>query len=154
MPLRPRKCQDEAVARFDSSSIRRFYDRNTPAFARFGQGGRSGAIRRAVWGPGVTNRDQAFHFVDHQIAEQVSELSADAGTLHVLDLGCGLGASLCYLASRHPIRATGVTISAVQARHATARFREAGLGDRVTCLEADYCHLPASLAPADLAYAI
>jgi cyclopropane fatty-acyl-phospholipid synthase-like methyltransferase len=65
-----------------------------------------------------------------------------------------VGASLCYLAERLPIRGTGITLSPVQARLAAERIREAGLSGRVACIEGDYCDLPASVGPADLAYAI
>ena len=134
--------------------VRQFYDRNTPSFASFGQGGRTGAIHRAVWGPGVTSRDQAFHFVDHQIAEHIHELSSPAHQLHVVDLGCGIGGTLCYLATRLPVRATGVTLSPVQAARARARVAKAGVEDRVRCLVGDYCDLPPEVETADLAYAI
>ena len=75
-------------------------------------------------------------------------------TTHVVDLGCGVGASLCYLADRLSIRGTGITLSPVQARLATERVRDAGLSDRIACVEADYCDLPAGIGQADLAYAV
>lgn len=52
------------------------------------------------------------------------------------------------------MRGTGITLSPVQARLAAERIRDAGLSDRVVCIEADYCDLPAGIGPADLAYAI
>jgi SAM-dependent methyltransferase len=150
------------MPRFESSEIRRYYDRHTPAFIRFGQGGSAGAIHRAVWGPGVATRQQAFHYVDDRIAGLLGARDSKLGTrdssgpdgLHVVDLGCGVGASLCYLAERLPLRGTGVTLSPVQARLAAERISEAGLSDRVECLVGDFNALPASLGPADLAYAI
>ena len=71
-----------------------------------------------------------------------------------MDLGCGVGGSLTYLASRSPIRATGITLSAVQAEIAADRIESLKLADRVTCIEGDYTSVPASVAPADLAFAI
>jgi len=139
---------------FTTAEIRSYYDRHTRAFVRFGQGGRDGAIHRAVWGPGVTTRSGAFHYVDDRIAELTRSLPASSGTTHVVDLGCGVGASLCYLAERLPIRATGMTLSPVQARLANERIQEARLSDRVTCIQGDYCEIPSSVERADLAYAI
>lgn len=139
--------------RFDTADIRRYYDRHTPAFIRFGQGGSAGAIHRAVRVPGADTL-QAFHYVDDQIAELTRSLLSTSAAPHLLDLGCGVGASLCYLADRLPIRGAGVTLSPVQARLAAERVREAGLSDRVEVIEADYCALPARVRPADLAYAI
>ena len=143
--------------RFNVAEIRRYYDRHTSAFIRFGQGGGAGAIHRAVWGPGTTTREQAFHYVDDRIAGMVRAQISTPGTAdapHIVDLGCGVGASLCYLAERLPVRGTGITLSPVQARLAAECIRDAGLSSRVTCVEADYCDLPASVEPADLAYAI
>lgn len=138
---------------FDVARIRRYYDHNTTAFVAFGQGGRVGAIHRAVWGPGTVDREQAFHYVEDRIAEFMPRLPRALDVPHVVDLGCGVGGSLCYLAGRLPIRGTGITLSPVQARLAEQRVREAGVSDRVVCIEGDYCD-PAGVGPADLAYAI
>lgn len=141
-----------AVARFDSAQVRRYYDRHTHAFTRFGQGG--GAIHRAVWGPGVATRRQAFHYVEDRIAALAQSLVAPGTVPHLVDLGCGVGTSLLYLAERLPIHGTGITISPVQARLARRRIHEAGFSGRITCVEGDYCAIPANVEKADLAYAI
>ena len=73
---------------------------------------------------------------------------------HVVDLGCGVGASLCYLAERLTITGTGVTLSPVQVRAARERIKSAGLTDRVACIEGDYGDLPDGMQAADVAYAI
>ena len=137
--------------RFTPAEIRRYYDRHTSTFVALGQGGSVGAIHRAVWGPGVAARDDAFHFVEDRIVERLRLLSP-AG--HVVDLGCGVGASLCYLAEQLPLTGTGITLSPVQARVASERIRLAGLESRVACVEGDYTDLPAAIRRADLAYAI
>ena len=142
------------MPRFNTTQVRRYYDRHTPAFVAFGQGGHLGAIHRAVWAPGTANRQQAFLYVEDQIAELIRSLRPTGDVPHVVDLGCGVGASLCYLAAHLAIRGTGITLSPVQARFAEQRVREAGLSDRISCLEGDYCDLPASIGPADLAFAI
>lgn len=139
---------------FDADGVRRYYDRRTAAFVARGQGGRVGAIHRAVWGPGAATRDEAFRFVESRIAERIAAERTGARTPHVVDLGCGVGASLCYLARRLPIRGTGVTLSPVQARLARERIAAAGVADRVACLEGDFTDLPDGVAQADLAYAI
>ena len=155
--------------RFDVPAIGRYYDRHTPAFVRFGQGGSAGAIHRAVWGPGVTTRAEAFRYVDDQIADMVRSLvsvsefskatentepACEGIRAHVVDLGCGVGASLCDLAERLPIRGTGITLSALQARLGTERASDRGVSNRVTCIEGDYGDLPPDVESADLAYAI
>ena len=72
----------------------------------------------------------------------------------MIDLGCGIGSSLCVLAERLVIRGTAVTLSPVQAQLAQRRIAEAGRSDRIQCIEADYCDLPSECDTADLAYAI
>ena len=143
-----------ALLRFSPAQIRRYYDRNTSTFVALGQGGSVGAIHRAVWGPGVTVREDAFHFVEDRIAERIKLIGELSPAVHVVDLGCGVGASLCYLAEKLPISGTGITLSPVQARLAAERIRLAGLADRIACVEGDYNDLPAGMRRADLAYAI
>ena len=139
---------------FDAAAVRRYYDRNTGAFVAHGEGGAAGALHRAVWAPGVADADGAFHHVDDRLIALLRDLPATGRPVHVVDLGCGVGGSLCHLAARRPIRGTGLTLSPVQVRHAARRIRAAGLSDRVRCIEADYCAPPPDLPPADLAYAV
>ena len=96
---------------------------------------------------------QAFRYVEDQIAQLMQGLPPSLERSHVVDLGCGVGASLCYLAARC-LSGTGITLSPVQARLAERRIRESGLSDRIRCVEGDYCDLPIDIGPADLAYAI
>jgi tocopherol O-methyltransferase len=139
-------------ARFDAADIKRYYDRHTVSFVRFGQGRAS--IHRAVWGPHTQTQEEAFHYVDDQIAALVRRADAPLSAVHVIDLGCGVGSSLCYLAERLPIRGTGVTLSSAQAQMARQFIEAAGLAARVECLEGDFTNLPPTIKPADLAYAI
>jgi tocopherol O-methyltransferase len=142
------------MPRFDTEQIRRYYDRNTSSFVALGQGGGAGAIHRAVWGPGTSTREQAFHFVEDRIADVVRLIAERSTPPHVVDLGCGVGGSLCYLAGLLPITGTGVTLSPVQVRVARERIEAAGLSDRVACIEGDYGDLPEGTKTADVAYAI
>lgn len=132
-----------------TSDVEEYYEANTKRFLRFGQGGTVGAIHRAVWGPGVQTRAEAFHYVHDRLVELVSPQ-----TQRVLDLGCGVGASLEYLAHRRDISGVGVTISAAQVQLATQRFARAGLSKQLQCLQADFTSLPAEVETVDLAYGI
>ncbi|MBV1852782.1 SAM-dependent methyltransferase [Catellatospora tritici] len=140
----------EAEATAGTERVRRYYDNNAAAFERLGQGGAS--IHRAVWGPGVTTRADAFHHVDELI---LAALPPQVAVPSVLDLGCGLGASLLHLASRTDLTGEGVTISRAQAVRAAELIEQAGLGARVRCREGNYLSLPDDLAgSADLAFSI
>jgi cyclopropane-fatty-acyl-phospholipid synthase len=61
---------------------------------------------------------------------------------HLVEIGTGWGALAIHAARTHGCRVTTTTISARQHEWAAARISEAGLGDRVTLLAADYRRLP------------
>jgi cyclopropane fatty-acyl-phospholipid synthase-like methyltransferase len=143
--------QSEPPSRPHHDALRSYYDINTPAFSRFGRGASAGAIRRTVWAPQVQSERDAFHYADALILGEVERARPEP---HVLDLGCGLCASLIYLARRAPIRGVGVTISAVQASESARRLHTAGVTDRVTCLHGDYLAGGLPLTAADVAFSI
>lgn len=132
-----------------ADDVANYYDANTRRFLRFGQGGDVGAIHRAVWGPGVQTRAQAFRYVDDRL---LGLIPPDAK--RVLDLGCGVGASLEHLAKQRDVEGVGVTLSGVQAELANERFARAGLSERVVCRQADFTQLPDDLGTFDFAYGI
>lgn len=133
--------------------VRRYYDRNTARFRRLGQGGAS--IHRAVHGPGVTSREQAFHHVEERILALLPDRRPDGGPPRVVDLGCGVGGSLLHLAGRRPdLVADGITISPAQVEVAADLVAAAGLGDRVRVREGDFLAPPADLAGADLVLSV
>jgi SAM-dependent methyltransferase len=140
--------------RVDVELVRRYYDRHTAAFLALGQGGQVGALHRAVWGPGVTSRPEAFRYVERRIAELTTPFVRQRGHAHLLDLGCGVGASLCYLAQRLPVTGTGITLSPRQASLARARIEAAGLASRVQVIAGDFSAIDAGVPPADVAFAI
>jgi SAM-dependent methyltransferase len=142
------------MAEFDPTLVADYYDRHTRSFVAWGQGGGAGAIHRAVWGPGVRDGLEAFHYVEDRIVELVRGLPASSSARHVVDLGCGVGASVCYLATLLPVQVTGITLSPRQTDLAARRIAEAGLTDRARCICADYSDLPSDLPRADLAFAI
>lgn len=139
---------------FDSTRVQRYYDGNTRLMLALGQGS-AGTIHRAVWGAGVKNRDQALAYVDNLVRGRVAGMRQSASApLHVVDLGCGVCASLCQLAGQVDIVGTGISISQRQVAMARERIEAAGLAKRVSCVQGDFCDLPSTIATADVAYAI
>jgi SAM-dependent methyltransferase len=132
--------------------VRSYYQTNTDRFERHGQG--RGTLHRAVWGDGVRTRDEAFRHVDELILSELTTQPETGERAHVLDLGCGVGASLVFLAARANVSGTGATLSAIQAERARERARRAGLAERVSFLEADFLELPPSVPKAQLAFSI
>ena len=134
-------------------AVRAYYDVNTRRWFRRARA--SYAIHRAVWGDGVRSQAEALRYVDRLVLREIQNLSnACPSPMHVLDLGCGICDSLIFLASHTTIRATGVTISGVQAMYAHDRIARAGLADRVQCLESDFLHLPNTIERAHVAFSI
>ena len=129
--------------------VRRYYDNNAARFERYGQGDAS--IHRAVWGPGADSRAAAFHYVDELLLQTVP---AGSSRPKVVDLGCGVGATLLYLASQIDLVGEGITISAAQAARAEQLIAAADAQARVRCREGNYLTPPADLGGADLAFSI
>lgn len=72
----------------------------------------------------------------------------------VLDVGCGIGGSTLYLASKYRATATGITLSPVQAARATTRADMAGLGDHVQFQVADALAMPFASDSFDLVWSL
>jgi len=135
--------------RFEPSDLRAYYEANTQAFITYGEGGQS--LHRAIRAPGVTDKAGAFHYVDELILKQLPTTEAEP---RVLDLGCGVGASLLWLADRAPLEGVGVTVSPFQVRWARQEAEKSGLAARLQFREASFTELPEDLGTFDLAYAI
>jgi SAM-dependent methyltransferase len=131
-----------------------YYDANTRRFLRFGEGSGHGGIHRCVWTPDATSTDEAVDTVNRLIIERlrghVPEGKSDGkgddqgrGAGRVLDLGCGVGATMVRVARAMDVRVTGVTISRVQAEIGARRFAAAGVAERCHILCADFAELPA-----------
>jgi tocopherol O-methyltransferase len=56
---------------------------------------------------------------------------------NILDVGCGIGGSSLYLAAKFHARATGITLSPVQAKRARERAQQLGLGNTTNFEVAD-----------------
>jgi tocopherol O-methyltransferase len=72
----------------------------------------------------------------------------------ILDVGCGIGGSSLYLATKFNASATGITLSPVQAERASDRARAAHLEERTTFQVADALNLPFSDQSFDLVWSL
>ena len=61
---------------------------------------------------------------------------------YILDVGCGAGATPCYLAKRHGCRVVGVDISEGMIDRSNERARREGVEDRVEFRVADAQNIP------------
>ena len=106
----------------ESENIRRHYDR----LSRF---------YRLFWGDhlhhGYWENGESVPRAQVQLIERLAERAAIPRGARVLDIGCGLGGSAIWLAEHLECDVTGLTISPVQARMASAKAKSRGLSDRV-----------------------
>jgi cyclopropane fatty-acyl-phospholipid synthase-like methyltransferase len=114
-------------------------------------------MRRAVWAEGVESLPQAVDYVNGLIAEQIRarKVGNRGVEARVLDIGCGVGGSLIFLAGAvgAAFRGTGVTISPHQAEIARRQARKRGLSSKLSFLAADFTAASA-LSDIHLAFAI
>ena len=126
------------------SEVGAYYDRNTRRFLRFVGG--SGALHRKLWPPEVSTERQALLFVNRIVLEilkqrlgvrpldhGVKQRDGISGSrVRVIDLGCGVGGTMLWLAERLDARFSGITLSPVQAEIARETAARRGLDKRCT----------------------
>src|SRR5690606_1341922 len=117
-----------------------YYDANTPRFLQVNEAN-TGAIHRCVWTQEAVTAADAADTVNRLVLERLRGHLPAAG--RVLDLGCGVGATMVRLAQGTAAQITGVTISPVQAELATKRFAQEGVTERCEILCHDFADLPA-----------
>ncbi len=135
-----------------SENIQRFYNKNTRLFHKLGHSS-EGSIHRAIWAYGVSNRQQALHYIDDQICRLLISHQYNL-VPHIVDLGCGVASSLCYIESQISVTGLGITISEEQCKLANHRIENQDFSEKLQCIKSDFCKLPKGLEKADLAFAI
>jgi tocopherol O-methyltransferase len=120
-----------------SEQIRQFYDASSSLWEKVwgehmhhGYYGRNGDIR--------CDRRQA----QIDLIEELLRWSGLKHAEHILDVGCGIGGSTLYLAQKYNCRATGITLSPIQAGRAKERAFDTGLANRAQFQVADALAMP------------
>jgi tocopherol O-methyltransferase len=92
-------------------------------------------LYRLFWGEhlhhGYWENNESAPRAQIQLMERLAERADIPRGARVLDIGCGLGGSVQWLARQFDCDVTGMTISPVQARMATAKAKSRGLSHRV-----------------------
>lgn len=78
----------------------------------------------------------------HISTEQLFELAEIKPDHHVLEVGCGVGATAIEMVERYGCRVTAIDHSRLMLDKAEEMTRAAGLSDRIRYEEADMCGLP------------
>jgi cyclopropane-fatty-acyl-phospholipid synthase len=116
----------------DRRAVRHHYDVGNDFFALFLD--RSMTYSCAYFSGGARTLEEAQEAKLELVCRKL-DLQEDE---RVLDVGCGWGSFVIHAATRHGVRAVGITLSEEQARLATERAREVGVADRVEIRVADY----------------
>lgn len=132
-----------------TSQIQQFYDA-------------SSGLWEQVWGEhmhhgyygadGNEKKDRRQAQID--LIEELLKWSGVQQAQNILDVGCGIGGSSLYLAEKLNARATGITLSPVQAGRATERAAAAGLAARTEFQVADAQAMPFADNSFDLVWSL
>ncbi|MBU0492855.1 MAG: class I SAM-dependent methyltransferase [Chloroflexi bacterium] len=82
------------------------------------------------------------HMGGLETTQELVELCHIGRDSYVLDVGCGVGATACYLVKTHGCRVVGVDASEAMVARSNERAQQEGVTDRVEFRVADVCDLP------------
>ncbi len=140
-----------------ADSVKNYYENNTKKFLRFGRDAATKSIHQPLWKEANFTYSQALYYANELIL-QVINASPKKAHLNIIDLGCGVGSSLFYLAQKLPLTNTfyGVSISATQINIAKNEVNKHYPKEdkQFHFLEADFTKLPTTLPKFDLAFSI
>ncbi len=117
---------------------------------------------RIIW---LSRSNYAFHFGYHdqpgmrhrQALVRNNEVMADIAQVrpgdHVLDAGCGVGGTSCWLAQQRGATVVGITLVPDQVKRARAIAERRGVGAQATFEVADYSCIPYPDASFDVVWA-
>jgi tocopherol O-methyltransferase len=88
------------------------------------------------------------------LIEELLAWGSSSSATNILDVGCGIGGSTLYLAQKFNAKATGITLSPVQANRAIARAQEANLPSQTDFKVADALDMPFDDESFDLVWSL
>lgn len=129
--------------------IQQFYDASSPLWEQiWGE-----HMHHGYYGAdGTQKKDRRQAQID--LVEELLNWTQVQQAQNILDVGCGIGGSSLYLAKKFNARATGITLSPVQAARATERASLFGLSARTNFLVADAQAMPFTDNSFDLVWSL
>ena len=130
---------DPAVRREFEKSVADLYSELTE-FVFVKESGEPGslAFHQGLWGPSTRNATEGLA---HAIETLVRGCRVGPNQ-HVLDAGCGVGATAISLAQKYGVRVTGLTNCQPHVEVATEQAAKRGVGDLVEFMYGDFMSLP------------
>ncbi|MEG5057292.1 class I SAM-dependent methyltransferase [Microcoleus sp. A2-C5] len=130
--------------------VEKYYDRNTSRFLKYDHYETYG-IHREVWGNGVATAEDAFNFVNSLILDIIQKHQPES----IIDLGCGVGGSLFYLAQSYSKACYyGITISSAQVEISKKINKRLNLKSDCLISKGDFQNLDRDIPLMDLAYSV
>ncbi len=142
-----------------SAGVKNYYEKNTRKFLRFHRDAATKSIHQPLWKESTFTLKEAVFYANQLIQKEI-EIYTRKTDLTIIDLGCGVGSSLFYLAENLKITATyyGISISETQidiAKNEVAyrKHKEQVIPD-FHFIVADFTQLPSTIPTADIAFSI
>ncbi|MCM1985070.1 methyltransferase domain-containing protein [Lyngbya confervoides] len=130
--------------------IQSFYDQSSALWEQvWGE-----HMHHGYYGPTGQTRVQSPQEAQRILIEEILAWSGIETSQALLDVGCGIGGSTLYLASKFRASATGITLSPVQANRAETRAARAGLKEHVQFHVADALAMPFADQSFDLVWSL
>ncbi len=152
MPLTPFSKSNESSEL--EHAVRKYYDHNTKMFLKHGEHGDTFGIHQPLYLNQGDSTEAAMHAHHHMIVNALGD--THNSVTHILDLGCGVGSSVAFLAnntSKH-VHFTGISISSEQIDQAQKITASSANSDRISFQCASFQDLPIEISNIDLAYSI
>ena len=111
-------------------------------------------MHHGYYGPDGQDKIKNPQEAQRILIEKILDWSGAEGPQSLLDVGCGIGGSTLYLASKYRTTATGITLSPVQSARAKARAANAGLNEHVQFRVADALAMPFADNSFDLVWSL
>jgi tocopherol O-methyltransferase len=135
---------------FTHDDIARYYDLSEVHYRRFWDLDKARSLHYGYWTEHTKNFREALLNINQVMADAAGIKEGD----RVLDAGCGVGGSSLWLAGQRGCTVTGISLNENQVRKANAYAREAGLADKVTFEQKDYCNTGYATGSFDVVWAI
>ncbi len=142
-----------------SAGVKNYYEKNTNKFLRFHRDAATKSIHQPLWKEPHFTLKEAVFYANQLILKEI-EAYPEKENLTVIDLGCGVGSSLFYLADNLDLPAIyyGVSISETQIniakKEVVYRKENNPFVPNFHFIAADFTQLPTTIPTIDIAFSI
>ncbi len=142
-----------------SAGVKNYYEKNTRRFLWFHRDAATKSIHQPLWKEAHFTLKEAVYYANELVLQKIKNYPTKE-KLTIIDLGCGVGSSLFYLADHLSQNATyyGISISDTQINFAKKevinRTKTIPLTSTFNFITADFTQLPTNIPSVDIAFSI